>query len=106
MLGLVFKFYVLLLAVPTIFAAFGCLLVAVFGRQPYHLDTWAQGLEARNPAKAGFRQSGSSYLPPGQTSEEAGVHQAGFCAPRGSLYPFPQADKSPYVCPVTGSSVS
>ena len=34
------------------------------------------------PLDAGFRQSGSAYLPPGQTSSEAGVHRAGFCARR------------------------
>jgi hypothetical protein len=32
------------------------------------------------PHMAGFRQSGSAYLPPGQTSCEAGMHLAGFCA--------------------------
>ncbi len=33
------------------------------------------------PPGAGLRQSGSAYLPPGQTSCEAGVHRAGFSAP-------------------------
>ncbi|HZT01233.1 MAG TPA: hypothetical protein VFA39_03075 [Steroidobacteraceae bacterium] len=36
--------------------------------------------KCETPPEAGFRQSGSSYLPPGRTSCEAGVHQAGFCA--------------------------
>ena len=36
--------------------------------------------KCETPLKAGFRQSGSTYLPPGRTSREAGVHQAGFCA--------------------------
>jgi len=29
---------------------------------------------------AGLRQSGLAYLPPGQTSIEAGGHRAGLCA--------------------------
>jgi hypothetical protein len=32
------------------------------------------------PPEAGFRQSGSTYLPPGRTFWKAGVHRAGFCA--------------------------
>lgn len=38
--------------------------------------------KCETPPEAGFRQSGSTYLPPGRTSREAGVHQAGFCAPK------------------------
>ena len=37
-------------------------------------------LKHETPLEAGFRHSGSAYLPPGQTSCEAGVHLAGFCA--------------------------
>lgn len=37
-------------------------------------------LQRETPLIAGFRQSGAAYLPPGQTSCEAGMHQAGFCA--------------------------
>ncbi len=44
-------------------------------------DDEAPGLQkCETPLEAGFRQSGSTYLPPGRTSCEAGVHQAGFCA--------------------------
>jgi hypothetical protein len=32
--------------------------------------------KCETPPEAGFRQSGSSYLPPGRTSCEAGVHQS------------------------------
>lgn len=41
-----------------------------------------QSQKCETPPEAGFRQSGSTYLPPGRTSREAGVHQAGFCAPK------------------------
>jgi hypothetical protein len=37
-------------------------------------------LKRETPLEAGFRHSGSAYLPPGQTSCEAGVRLAGFCA--------------------------
>ena len=37
-------------------------------------------LKRETPLEAGFRHSGSAYLPPGQTSCEAGAHLAGFCA--------------------------
>jgi hypothetical protein len=40
-----------------------------------------RSLKRETPLEAGFRHSGSAYLPPGQTSCEAGVHHAGFCAP-------------------------
>jgi hypothetical protein len=47
------------------------------------------------PLVAGFRQSGSAYLPPGQTSCEAGVHRAGFCAPACSVDPRGLAEQGP-----------
>jgi hypothetical protein len=45
--------------------------------------TFTRGAQKREtPLVAGFRQSGSTYLPPGRTSCEAGVHRAGFRALR------------------------
>lgn len=45
-----------------------------------HDEAPAHPQKCETPPEAGFRQSGSTYLPPGRTSCEAGVHQAGFCA--------------------------
>jgi len=57
---------------------------------------WHLGvLKCETPLVAGFRHSGSAYLPPGQTSYEAGVHQAGFCAPVRSLGLFSSFNKQP-----------
>jgi predicted transcriptional regulator of viral defense system len=50
-----------------------------------HLDPAFIATQKRGtPLVAGFRQSGFSYLPPGQTSCEADVRRAGFCA-RGHI---------------------
>jgi len=77
------------------------LLCAAWPRGPRHkpasssLTLTSGSPKKRNPAGAGFRHSGSAYLPPGQTSSEAGVHQAGFCAPEASVGPGRPLNKHP-----------
>jgi hypothetical protein len=45
-----------------------------------HEPAPAHPQKRETPPEAGFRQSGSTYLPPGRTFWKAGVHRAGFCA--------------------------